>query len=386
MSSTNTTEQVIVNDSWDEDKSFRLRVKKQNFAVVSVLRLKDGNLLFRVRGVFENYNDALSRTDELKKTDKISFIFVGEMGKWLAIFYDLSKMTSAESENRNELLNNYMKKYRDCLYFEEQEEKKRKENLLSGATIYKGEHVDSLGGAVESKTDEAENSPYLATTSTTSTTSTVVDTTTVDYLDEDKAIRQQIKNQDFFNCSILNVESFPERFREQNKDMPVWGLKIRGVYEEYAEASEKAEHLQKIDKFHNVFVGEVGKNYPVNVDVFEMGTEDQVYREKSLSTYMKSTNSTTHTEPVDLEIPLNTPSVKPPTEQSVVLENMVNNLPVPEAQTVRTFETDTTVELEQTESETRKLQTQLNESNANLSQLEEKLSKINELYAKLKMK
>ena len=42
------------------------------------------------------------------------------------------------------------------------------------------------------------------------------------------------------------------------------------IYDEYKESSEKAEQTQKIDKYHNVFVGELGKNYPVNIDVSEM--------------------------------------------------------------------------------------------------------------------
>lgn len=362
-STTNTTEHVETVDNWDEDKPFKFRIKKQNFAVISVLKLKDGTGLFRIRGAFEEYKDALCRADELKKNDKVSFIFVGEMGKWLAIYYDLTKMNSNDATERNDLLNNYMKQYKICLYEEEQLEKQRKDDLLKGANIVTGKHKETGETEVREET-------CLVETKTNNNE---------DYLDEDKPLRQVVKSQDFFNCSILNVYSYPENRREEFKNMSVWGLKIRGLYEEYSESAEKAEHLQKVDKYHNVFVGEIGKNYPVDIDVNEMGTDEQVYREKSLGKYMKSTKGALHEEE-DKEKPVIDSNVS----DIPVAETPVQNESLPMAQVVRTVEDNSASELEKNESDRQKLQAQLEESKTNISDLEVKLSKINELYEKLK--
>ena len=67
------------------------------------------------------------------------------MGKWLAIYLDLPKMNSNESNERNDLLNNFMKQYKDSLLEEEQEEKKRKDELLKGANVVTGKHQETTG-------------------------------------------------------------------------------------------------------------------------------------------------------------------------------------------------------------------------------------------------
>ena len=105
-----------------------------------------------------------------------------------------------------------------------------------------------------------------------------------DYLDEDK----QIKGQNFACMSFLTPLSFPEEKREEYKNQKILGLKIRGVYKSYEEADERAKYLQKIDKYHHVFVGEVGKWLPFNVDTSENNSDNQVYREQELNQYMKA--------------------------------------------------------------------------------------------------
>lgn len=363
MSETNTkkttaSNNLETNDAvWPEDKPLRHRVKKQNFVVLSILKLKSGKLLFRTCGTYEEYNDAILRVNELKKIDDVSFIFACEMGKWLAIYYDLEKMKTNTSNERNDLLNGYMKCYKECLVEEEQEEKKRKDDLLKGANVVTGKHKETI--------DSESSNVVLEETKNTEDTD--------DYLDEDKPLRHVVKSQDYFNCSILNLQSFPEGKRDRVSNMQVWGLKIRGVFDEYKEASDKAEYTQKMDKYHNVFVGEVGKNYPADVDVSEMGSEDQVYREKSLGKYMKSTNGANHEEE------------ETHTEPSVVSEPSTSTTKAtPVAQEVRTFEDNADKEIEKNNVEKQKLQTQLEESKSTLAGLEDKLSKINELYAKLK--
>jgi hypothetical protein len=105
-----------------------------------------------------------------------------------------------------------------------------------------------------------------------------------DYLDEDKVI----KGQNFVCLSFLTPLSFPEDKREQYKNQKILGLKVRGVYKTYEEADERAKYLQKVDKYHHVFVGEVGKWLPFNVDTADNNVDNQVYREQELNQYMKA--------------------------------------------------------------------------------------------------
>ena len=110
-----------------------------------------------------------------------------------------------------------------------------------------------------------------------------------DYLDEDKPLKQVVKKQNFCVISMLTPNSFPENKRDQFKDQKILGIKIRGVYETYEEAKNRADQLQKQDKYHNIFVGEVGKWLPFNVDISTMETDDDpVYREQALNQYMKA--------------------------------------------------------------------------------------------------
>ena len=88
--------------------------------------------------------------------------------------------------------------------------------------------------------------------------------------------------------SFLTPLSFPEEKREEYKNQKILGLKVRGVYKTYEEADERAKYLQKIDKYHHVFVGEVGKWLPFNVDTSENNSDNQVYREQELNQYMKA--------------------------------------------------------------------------------------------------
>ena len=110
-----------------------------------------------------------------------------------------------------------------------------------------------------------------------------------DYLDEDKAFKKPIKHQRFCVISMLTPNSFPEAKRDEFKDQKILGVKIRGAFETYEDAKERANFLQKHDKFHNIFVVEIGKWLPFDVDISSIDTQDDaVYREKSLNTYMKA--------------------------------------------------------------------------------------------------
>ena len=105
-----------------------------------------------------------------------------------------------------------------------------------------------------------------------------------DHLEEDKPL----KGQSFACLSFLTHLSFPEEKRSQYKDQKMVGVKVRGVYKSFEEADARAKQLQKIDKRHHVFVGEVGKWLPFDADTSNMEPEQQVYREQQLNQYMKT--------------------------------------------------------------------------------------------------
>jgi hypothetical protein len=63
------------------------------------------------------------------------------------------------------------------------------------------------------------------------------------------------------------------------------GVKVRGVYGNTKEAELKAKKLQTKDKYHNIFMGEVGKWTPWDPSPNEV--KDQEYNNDQLNTLMK---------------------------------------------------------------------------------------------------
>lgn len=63
------------------------------------------------------------------------------------------------------------------------------------------------------------------------------------------------------------------------------GVKVRGVYNNTKEAELKAKKLQQKDKYHNIFMGEVGKWTPWDPSPHEV--QDQDYNNDQLNTLMK---------------------------------------------------------------------------------------------------
>jgi len=104
-----------------------------------------------------------------------------------------------------------------------------------------------------------------------------------DYLDEDPIISSQL-----FAClSIFTPNSIKtpegEVIDTGNK---VRAFKIRGVYATYEKAEKRCEEIRKFDKYHHVFVGEVGKWLPWDDDA--SNAEEAVYAEPKLNEMMKA--------------------------------------------------------------------------------------------------
>jgi hypothetical protein len=220
-----------------------------------------------------------------------------------------------------------------------------------------------------------------------------------DYLDEDKPI----KNQLFCCLSLLTPNSFPENVRETYKSTPIMGIKVRGVYATLDEAQKRATYLQKVDKIHHIFVGEVGKWLPFDVDTNNMSADNQVYREKQLNDYMKSyrdalDNETKEEQTRKEELTKDAKIVKDksllPKATGLGTGNLENHSIDYTKEEVKEVEVEEDVkevkpvnsELEEVRSEKRKLEESLNSSKANLEGLSDKMKQIDMMFKDLHKK
>ena len=104
-----------------------------------------------------------------------------------------------------------------------------------------------------------------------------------DYLDEDPVIANQL----WVCMSIFTPNSIktPEG-KVIETENHVRAVKIRGVYPTREKAEKRCETIRQFDKYHNVFIGEVGKWLPWDDDV--SNAEEAVYAEKKLNDMMKA--------------------------------------------------------------------------------------------------
>lgn len=66
------------------------------------------------------------------------------------------------------------------------------------------------------------------------------------------------------------------------------GVKVRGVFDDYDEACEKAKELQEIDPYFNVFVGEVGKWLAFDPEPDSKYVKNSEYADAKLNDIMKN--------------------------------------------------------------------------------------------------
>lgn len=85
-----------------------------------------------------------------------------------------------------------------------------------------------------------------------------------------------------------NEKELNDQFNEENDFVTsVRGVKIRGVYESKREADVRAKVLQRRDKNHNVFVGQIGYWLPWDPALSYLDDIDSEYLDKDLNTLMK---------------------------------------------------------------------------------------------------
>ena len=95
----------------------------------------------------------------------------------------------------------------------------------------------------------------------------------------------------FEDFKYKNETELNEKFTEDNDfQTNVRGVKIRGVYDTKKEADVRAKVLQRQDKNHNVFVGQVGYWLPWDPSLSYMDKVDGEYLDNDLNTLMKKYN------------------------------------------------------------------------------------------------
>ena len=92
--------------------------------------------------------------------------------------------------------------------------------------------------------------------------------------------------EDYQGFKKLYSEKLNAEFSKSVKDVThITGLKVRGTYGTESEARSKANKLQKLDKYHNIYVAQVGYWLPFNPNPDEIG--DDEYQEPKLNEIMK---------------------------------------------------------------------------------------------------
>lgn len=299
-----------------KDEAFTSTVKHQKFVVLTLVtpecfspELKEENkdtYIFKVRGVFDTIDGATERANFFKKSDRRSPTFVVELGKWCSIEIDYD-YTKELTMSREDLINNYsrrekalnllMRDFKRSLRDLSLEQKKRKDDDLKNSKVVTGKvNIDPEKGPIGNIENLNENTENINEDKNSdedilNAFNNFVDSDNFDYLDEDKPFRKLIKHQNYCVVSMLTPHTFPESKYEEVKNKKIWGIKIRGIFETFEDAQERSDHLQKVDKFNNVFCHDVGEFLPLDVDMTAIETEKPtVYRESQLNTYLNTSN------------------------------------------------------------------------------------------------
>ena len=112
-----------------------------------------------------------------------------------------------------------------------------------------------------------------------------------------KSICEEYKIKDenicdkFEDFKYKNEADLTEKFTEENDfQTNVRGVKVRGVYDTKREADVRAKVLQRQDKHHNVFVGQVGYWLPWDPSLSYMDKVQGEYLDNDLNTLMQKYN------------------------------------------------------------------------------------------------
>lgn len=230
----------------------------------------------KCRGVYNDIEKAKKRCIQIQDFDKNFPVFVGEMGKWLAF----NPQTMGNDSNT---LNKVIEKYKNAHDLAETSHIKRKDNMLLSANRHQTIDIDDKNKAAPAASNEIEdfeieedltfNFAEKEITHIENQQDDIIENREVD-LENDPKLPEQI-----FVCysfcppdGLLNT--------------PVFGIKVRGIFETKEEATKLCNTLRDIDKYFDIYIGEVGKWYNCAPSIDEC--EETIYRENKLNDIIKA--------------------------------------------------------------------------------------------------
>ena len=191
-------------------------------------------------GAYDTYEKALSRCNELKKTNVIFNIKIGELGKWLAHTpeNDIKEKSTDEYLENIKLLNSLVCIQKSTIDNNINEHKKRIKDLLLNKDVNSTDKIPNVH-----KTNDGEIIDYNIS---------------------------KVSGQKYI------CYSFCAPLMNHN----IWGIKIRGIFNSKEEAEKHCVYLTQQDKYFDIFIGKLGELYSYDTDINQI--KDVKYRDDKL--------------------------------------------------------------------------------------------------------
>ena len=100
-----------------------------------------------------------------------------------------------------------------------------------------------------------------------------------------------VKQQRYFNVSMLSPHCFPIHKRDERvMNQEVYGIKIHGCFSNEEEQMKQCDKLQKVEKIHDIFPGDIRTIYEFDMDINDDAYKQSkiVYREEQLNNVLNS--------------------------------------------------------------------------------------------------
>lgn len=114
---------------------------------------------------------------------------------------------------------------------------------------------------------------------------------TAEHLSFNPPFVHYVKQQKYFNVSMLSPNCFPIHKRDERvMNQNVYGIKIHGCFSDQDEQMKQCDKLQKVEKIHDIFPGDLRTFYEFDMDVNDDAYKQSkiVYREQQLNNVLNS--------------------------------------------------------------------------------------------------
>ena len=138
-------------------------IPRQNFVCLSFLSPEGirncSTRGIKIRGVYETYDEAKARADELSKIDPDFDVFVGEVGKWCP--WDPDPNSTQDQVYQEKELNDLMKGYKDNLQKVKKMEQQRKNDMIANAAEQEQSNLSKTQQRLRKKVEAKEKERRL---------------------------------------------------------------------------------------------------------------------------------------------------------------------------------------------------------------------------------